>query len=348
MISFYSDYCEGAHPRILKALNDIQDTQFLYYGEDVLCTQARELIRKRLENEDVDVHFFVGGIQANMTFIAAALRPHQAVISASSGHVAVHEAGAIETTGHKVIEVPEVEGKLTLEWARQAADSHFGERMVAPAMLFLSLSTERGTIYTKAELAAFREFADKRGFMIFIDGARLGAGLSSAACDLTLADLPKYCDGFTIGATKNGAFCGEALIIVNDEVKKEFRFHMRQRGALLAKGWFLGVQFQTLLQDDLYFELAAHANDAATRLQQAFVDKGIPLISESATNQVFVLLSQAIIDELSKDFIFYIWKKEAGDNWVVRFVTSWATKEENLQKLIHAIEDLDDDLIAKI
>ena len=252
MYYFKNDYSEGCHPRVLEALTRTNLKSTVGYGMDPYCTQAAELIRDAIQCPHADVHFLVGGTQTNQTAISAFLRPHQCAIAAESGHINVHETGAIEATGHKVITRPGVDGKLTPALIEALVDSHPDEHMVKPGLVYLSLSTELGTIYTRAELQAISALCRELGLWLYVDGARLACGLTAESCDLVLADLPRLCDAFSIGGTKNGLLFGEALVIVNNALKPDFRYHIKQRGGMLAKGRLLGLQFSALFQDDLY------------------------------------------------------------------------------------------------
>lgn len=339
MIRFADDYSEGAHPRIFAALKDYNAVQFETYGEDGVCATAANIIRERIGRDDVDVHFIDGGTHANLTVIAAALRPHQAVVSAASGHISVHETGAIEATGHKVITVAGEDGRVTTESLLKVCKDHYFDQMVKPGLLYLSQATELGSIYTKAQLQALYETAHDHGMVVFIDGARLGVALACGEGDLTFEDLPQLCDAFTIGGTKNGAMFGEAVVLVDDGLKQDFRFHMRQRGALLAKGWILGMQFWSLLKDSLYLRLAEAAVNDAQHLRKALEDCGYEMYSHSPTNLIFPILPRGLVEQLRQQYEFHDWVDEGGDTLVVRFVTSWATQEEHLNALIAEIQN---------
>ncbi|MFR5526928.1 MAG: threonine aldolase family protein, partial [[Clostridium] innocuum] len=276
MYSFRNDYSEGAHPDILKRLLDMNQCQNVGYGEDALCEHAKQMLKEKLQCEDCDIHFLVGGTQANLTVIAAALRPYEAVIAVDSGHINVHETGAVEATGHKVLIADSVDGKITPEGIRKAVHLHEDEHMVKPAMVYISNATEIGTIYHKEELTQIAAVCREYGLYLFMDGARMGAALAAEDNDVSFADLCTYCDVFYLGGTKNGAFFGEAVVIVNDELKKDFRYMIKQRGGMLAKGWLLGVQFAALFEGNRYIEIAAHANRMAQKLQDAMEACGLP------------------------------------------------------------------------
>lgn len=338
MIRFECDYGEGAHPRILERLAATNMEQTAGYGEDPHCEAARGYIRELCRMPDADVHFLVGGTQANLTVIAAALRPHQGVIAAESGHINVHETGAIEATGHKVITVPGENGKITAGEVRGVCDSHWRdpthEHIAQPAMVYISNPSEIGTIYTLAELEEISKVCRKCGLPLFMDGARLGYGLACELCDYTLADIAALCDVFYIGGTKVGALFGEAVVITDAALKRDFRYIMKQRGAMLAKGRLLGIQFEALFEDGLYFEISRHATELAMKLRAACTAKGYPFLVDSMTNQQFPILPNSLIERLKVKFAFSLWQPTDAAHTAVRFCTSWATKEELLDELI--------------
>ncbi|WP_409275004.1 threonine aldolase family protein [Neobacillus sp. SCS-31] len=334
MYSFKNDYGEGAHPRILNALVESNLEQEDGYGEDSFTKNAVELIKAKLGRNDVDVHLLSGGTQTNLIAISAFLRPHEAAIAASTGHIATHETGAIEATGHKVITVETADGKLTPDHVIAVADGHTDEHMVKPKIVYISNSTEIGSIYSKKELQELRDVCDARGFILFMDGARLGSALCSEENDLRLEDFPGLVDAFYIGGTKNGALLGEALVICRDRLKEDFRYHMKQKGALLAKGRLLGIQFQELFRDGLFFELAEHANRMAWLIRSALEKDNIRFLTHSPSNQLFPILPNKLIAELQKKYAFLIWEKVDEESSAVRFVTSWATKEGAVMDLI--------------
>lgn len=338
MIFFRSDYSTGAHPEVLKSLIENNEVHTDGYGEDDYCYKAAEAIKSHLGNKEVDIHFMVGGTQTNLTAIAAFLRPHQAVISPESGHICVHETGAIEATGHKVIHLSAREGKILPSQIDQVILEHEDEHMVQPKLLYISNSTEIGTIYSKAELQALRKTLDSYGMYLYLDGARLGAGLCSAENhDLEMKDLCDLCDAFYIGGTKNGFLFGEALVIVNPVLKEDFRFMIKQRGGLLAKGRLIGTQFLAMFQDDLYFKTAKHANDMALMLREGIKDKGYDFFVNSPTNQIFPIFPTRKVEELEKSFFFYRWCPYEKDKTVIRLVTSFATKPEDINAFLKAI-----------
>ena len=323
MYSFTNDYSEGAHPKILEAMMKENLNQQTGYGLDTHCIHAAELIKKEIGREDVDVHFLVGGTQTNLLVISAALRPYQAVISTHTGHINVHETGAIEATGHKVLAMESPDGKLSPALVQKALDAHTDEHMVQPKLVYISNSTETGTQYTKAELEALHHICRQNQLYLFMDGARMGSALTSEVNDLTLADIASLVDVFYIGGTKNAALFGEALIICAEALKPDFRFMIKQRGAMLAKGWLLGIQFEELFQNNLFYETAAHANEMTSRLRKALIDHGYAFASNSTTNQLFP---------------FNIDSKPDATHTVIRLVTSWATTPESVEAFIKALD----------
>ncbi|KGP77642.1 MULTISPECIES: threonine aldolase family protein [unclassified Paenibacillus] len=341
MIRFECDYNEGAHERILQRLISTNMEQTSGYGTDPHCDRARSLIRQACENEQADVHFLVGGTQTNTTVIASTLRPYQGVIAATSGHIAVHETGAIEATGHKVITVPSDDGKITPDQVKAVYDAHVNdgspEHCVQPGMVYISQPTENGTMYSKAELQALFDVSSQCGLPFFIDGARLGYALASRNCDMTLADLARLCDVFYIGGTKIGALMGEAVVILNDKLKPDFRYMIKQKGGLLAKGRLLGIQFETLFEDGLYLEISQHAVDMAMLIHDSLVEQGISFLYDSPTNQQFPILPDDLLQDLRHRYSFTFWEKVDDTHSVVRFCTSWATQRENVDSLIRGI-----------
>ncbi len=338
MILFECDYQEGAHPRILQRLSETNMVQTLGYGEDRFCVEARAMIQNMLGAPESAVHFLVGGTQTNTTFIASVLRPHQGVISAHTGHINAHETGAIEATGHKVIALPSTDGKLTaaqiVEEHRAHWDDASREHLVQPAMVYVSMPTENGTIYSKQELADLYAVCRERGLTFFVDGARLGYGLASPQNNIEWTDLAHLCDAFYIGGTKQGALFGEALVINNPALQCDFRYHIKQRGGMLAKGRLLGLQFSTLFTDGLYDQLSAHAIGMAMRLKAAVIEAGIALHYDSYTNQQFPILHNDMIVRLREKYVFLDWEKIDAEHTAVRFCTSWATTEEHIESLI--------------
>ena len=340
MYSFKNDYSEGAHPRILQALVETNLEQLEGYGLDRYSLEAAELIKKKIQRSDVDIHLLTGGTQTNLTALSAFLRPHEAAISASTGHINTHETGSIEATGHKIVTVNVVDGKLNPSHLQDVLNSHTDEHMVKPKLVYISNSTEIGTIYIKNELEQLRAFCDDNGLLLFMDGARLGSALCSKENDIQISDLPKLVDAFYIGGTKNGALLGEALVICRDSLKADFRYYMKQRGAILAKGRLVGIQFLELFRDDLFFDLASHANKMADKLKAEISKANISFLTDSPSNQIFPILPNSVISELQNKYGFYIWEKVDGDYSAIRLVTSWATKEEAVDAFIQHLKKL--------
>ncbi|MCQ2167112.1 MAG: beta-eliminating lyase-related protein [Bacteroidales bacterium] len=341
MILFYSDYLEGCHPSILNKLQETNLHQTPGYGEDDFCGQAKETIKNICEAPGADVHFLVGGTQTNMTVIAASLRPHQGVLCASSGHINVHETGAIEHSGHKVLPLPAKDGKVCAQDVCAALEAHYSdpsfEHTVQPGMLYISFPTELGTIYSKKELLEIKKVCSDWEIPLFIDGARLGYGLEAEGCDLLLKDIAQIADVFYIGGTKQGALFGEAVVICNEKLKTDFRYFIKQNGGMLAKGRLLGIQFDALMKEGLYFSIARDAVRKAQRISEAFRKKGYDFLVESPTNQIFPILPKEDEERLSSDFGFEEWQKIDADHIGVRFCTSWATTDEQVDALISAI-----------
>ncbi len=336
--SFLDDYSEGCHPRILTALTETNFSQETAYGHDRFTIAARESIRGEVHNQDADVFFVTGGTQANIISMASSLRPHEAIISAETGHILSRETGAIEATGHKIISMPSSNGKLTADSIQAALDAHSHvPHMVKPKLVYISNATELGTIYTKTELQSISGFCQQKNLYLFVDGARLGCALCCDDSDITLADIAHYADMFTIGGTKNGALMGEAIVIIHDTLKDDFAFHIKQRGAMLAKGRVLGIQFYELFKDGLYFELATKANGLAKKISEALDAKGYTLVTHTQTNQIFAVLPNKKIEALKESFDFYVWEKYDQDSSVVRMVTSWATNEEEVDRFIRQL-----------
>lgn len=343
MIRFESDYTQGATPEIIERLTETNLEMTPGYGTDCYCMSAAEKIKNEISMPSADVHFLVGGTQTNMLFISSVLRPHQGVMCAETGHIHVHETGAVESCGHKIIPLDSFDGKITAEQIETTLDAHYSdanfEHTVQPAMVYLSFPTENGTVYTKKELTEISLLCRKRDVILFLDGARLGYGLMSEKNDLTMADIAGLCDAFYIGGTKVGALFGEALVITNDKCKKDFRYMEKQKGAMLAKGRLLGLQFDTLFTDGLYYKISSHAVYLAEKIREAFEKKNIPLYYDSPTNQQFPCLTDEQMQKLGEEFVFSFWCKD-GERNVVRFCTSWATKLEDADKLIEKIKEL--------
>ena len=340
MYSFRNDYSEGALPEIMEVLCATNLEQTPGYGCDVYCKEAAERIKECVQAPEVAVHFLVGGTQTNQTALAAFLRPHQAVIGADTAHINVHETGAIEATGHKVLSVPTEDGKLTPAHIEAVVAVHEDEHMVQPKIVYISDSTEVGTIYTKKELEALSVCCKRFGLYVYLDGARLGSALTCKENDVTLADLAKLTDAFYIGGTKNGALFGEALVIVNPALQQDFRYAIKQHGGMLAKGRLLGLQFKTLFTDDLFFKAARHANEAAERIRSAFEAKNVPFLADSPTNQLFPIVTAEQKAALAHNFIFEKIKDLGDGRTAIRFVTSFATKQEDVDALVRAISEI--------
>ncbi|MBR5230312.1 MAG: aminotransferase class I/II-fold pyridoxal phosphate-dependent enzyme [Firmicutes bacterium] len=314
------------------------------YGVDTSCDRAAAMIRKICKNDDLAVHFLVGGTQTNLTVIAAALRPHQAAIGADTAHINVHETGAIEATGHKVIGLPTKDGKITAAQVENAVNAHFAdeafEHIPQPKMVYISNPTELGTIYSLAELEALSEVCKAKKLYLFVDGARLGYGLAAKGNDVTFADLARLTDVFYIGGTKVGALFGEAVVISNPVLAEDFRYIMKQHGAMLAKGWLLGLQYEALLEDDLYLKIAAHADELAERIREVLSELGYSLFVEGVTNQIFPILPDALLDQLKGSFTFSEQKRVDESHRAVRFCTSWATTQEAVDELCNELRKL--------
>lgn len=343
MYLFHNDYNEAGHPAVLAKLTQTS-VPMLGYGMDECCANAARLIREKCDKEDLAVHFLVGGTQTNMTVIAASLRPYQGVIAADSGHIHVHETGAIEASGHKIIALPHNDGKITPEQVEDAFLSQHlsadAEHIAQPKMVYISNPTEFGTTYTLNELTALSDMCRKHKLYLFVDGARLGYALTSDNYDVTLADLARLTDVFYIGGTKCGALFGEAIVISSPAIAEDFRYMIKQRGGMLAKGWLLGQQFEALLENDLYFEICRQADVQADKLRRTLTELGCNIVCPNKTNQVFVTLPNAVLQELRKEFTFATWSYESGEHTTVRFCTSWATRPESVDALCDALRRL--------
>ena len=344
MIYFNSDYLEGAHSAIMERMMETNMMQTVGYSCDEICDSARAKVRAACNAPEADVHFLVGGTQTNTTVIAALLRPWQGVVSAVSGHINCHETGAIESTGHKVIALPTPDGKLTakqvkdyVEWQKNDESE---EHIVQPGMVYISHPTETGMLYSKAELTEIFNTCREYGLPLYIDGARLGYGLTADGNDLTLPEIARLCDVFYIGGTKVGALFGEAVVIMSEKYKKDFRFMIKQRGGMLAKGRLLGIQFDTLFTDDLYTKIARNANDMAYQIRDIFVSNGYPLLFDSPTNQQYPIISDEELAILGKDFGYEYWERVDETHSGVRFCGSWATTQEQVDALREAVNAL--------
>ncbi|MBQ9398004.1 MAG: hypothetical protein IJU08_05870 [Bacteroidales bacterium] len=337
MISFTCDYSEGAHPKILERLTATNFEQLPGYGTDPYCESAKAKIRAACGTPEAEVFFLVGGTQTNSTIIAAMLADYEGVVSAETGHIGVHEAGAVEYTGHKVLTIPSHHGKVDPKELRDyleaaTTDPNY-EHMVFPGMVYISFPTEYGTIYSKAELEEIHGIAAHYGLPLMIDGARLGYGLASPACDLTLPELASLCEVFYIGGTKVGCLCGEAVVFPCGNAPKHFYTITKQHGAMLAKGRVLGIQFDTLFTDNLYFDISRHAIDMAMQLKELLRQKGCTFFIDSPTNQQFIVLENKKIEELGKHVAYDPWDRVDADHTAIRLATSWATQPEQLEEL---------------
>lgn len=334
MISFESDYIAGAHPMILKRLAETNLESLPGYGTDSYCESAREKIKHACHCPEAEVEFLVGGTQANAVVISTMLKDYEGVIAAGTGHISTHEAGAIEFTGHEVLTLPQENGKIQAHSLKQFLEDFYGdgnhEHMVFPGMVYISYPTEYGTLYTKKELEKISRICRSRHLSLFADGARLGYGLMSSECDLTLQDMAELCDVFTIGGTKAGALCGEAVVFTKHNKPPHFLTSVKKRGALLAKGRLLGIQFDTLFTDGLYFKISSHAIQMAQQLTSIFHRHGISLYLESPTNQQFIVMENHQMEKLKEHVRFGFWEKLDDSHTIVRFATSWSTTEEDL------------------
>lgn len=344
MIYFHNDYSEGCHEKVLEKLIATNLEQTPGYGTDCYCASAAQKIKAACGREDVDVHFLVGGTQANLTVIDAALRPHQGALCAVSGHINVHETGAVEATGHKVLPLPSADGKITAAQVADAVDSHWAddsfEHIAQPKLVYISNPTELGTLYSLRELEDLAAVCREKKLYLFLDGARMGYGLAATGYDVTLADIARLCDVFYIGGTKVGALFGEAVVISNPALKEDFRYLIKQHGAMLAKGRLLGVQFDALFTDDLYFEISRHAIKMADQLRNCFDELGVPYLVPGITNQIFPVLSDALLAELGKNFMFTEMERVDATHRCVRFCTSWASRQENVDALCAELKRL--------
>ena len=337
--SFKNDYSEGCHPNILQALLSSNLEQQAGYGEDQYSLEAKELIKQKIKNQDSEVYFVSGGTQANLIVISSILRPYQCVVSAGTGHILNNETGAIEATGHKILSIPKEDGKLTPADIIPVLEEHRNvPHQVMPKLVYISNSTELGTVYTGKELEDLSVFCRKNNLFLFMDGARIGHALTAETSDLTLEKVAALTDIFYLGGTKNGALIGEVIIINNKGLQQDFAFNIKQKGALLAKGRLLGIQFLELMKNDLYFDLAKHANQQAMKMKKAMKERGVPFLSETFTNQIFPVLHNDLIRKLSEKFEFYIWKKMDDRSSAIRLITSWNTDDEPVNTFIEIIK----------
>lgn len=341
---FHNDYNQLCHPAVMEKMMHTMPEQQPGYGEDPYCEAAAQKIRKVCKNENVAVHFLVGGTQTNLTVIAASLRPHQGVLGADTAHINVHETGAIEATGHKVITLPTKDGKICADDIRDFVRLHRtsadAEHMAQPKMVYISNPTEMGTIYYLEELLAISDVCHELGLYLFVDGARLGYGLTASDNDVTMEDLARLCDVFYIGGTKVGAMFGEAVVISNPNIGEDFRYLIKQHGAMLAKGWTLGLQFDALFENDLYFQISRHANDCAQKIRSTLENLGVPMLTRTTTNQLFPILQDAVLDDLGKYFTFTEMGRVDETRRAIRFCTSWATSVESVDRLCDKLTEL--------
>lgn len=337
MYSFSNDYNQICCKEILDRISQEYQRQFVGYSLDEITSSAKNRIKK-LANDNVDVHFLVGGTQTNAIVLATLLKPYQAVIAVESGHINVHETGAIEATGHKVLTTKGKNGKILPQEIEEVVKYHSDEHMVFPKAVYISNATEIGTIYTLKELQEIRAVCDKHNLLLFMDGARLGSALAANDNDLTLKDIAAYCDVFYIGATKNGGMLGEAVVIVNDDFKENFRYMIKQRGAMLAKGFILGIQFDELFKNDLFFKLAQHENKCAQYFQNQLKKLGCQFLIESSTNQIFPLFDNELIKILDKDFVFQIWQSGEKQS-IVRLVCNYDCDIKEIDKFIDIVKN---------
>lgn len=337
MLLFHNDYNEMCHPAVMDKILKYQSCKMDGYSMDSCCQMAAQKIRQACGNDALAVHFLVGGTQTNLTVIDAALRPHQAAVGAVSAHINVHETGAVEATGHKVIGLPSEDGKISAQQVEEVALEHRNdesfEHIAQPKLVYISNPTELGTIYSLSELEALSNTCKKYGMLLFVDGARLGYGLAAEGNDVTLADLARLTDVFYIGGTKVGAMLGEAVVISNTAIAEDFRYLIKQHGAMLAKGWLLGIQFDALMTDNLYFNISRHADRLADQIRSTLKKLNYSLLVEGVTNQIFPILPNALLEELSKKFTFSEQKRIDNTCRAVRFCTSWATTQESVDAL---------------
>ena len=338
--NFYNDYSTGTHPNVLEAIVKFNDEQDAGYGLDKFSNEAREILWDKLGSKNVDIHFVLNGTQANTIVLSSILRSFEAVIAVSTAHTNVHESGAIEATGHKIIDVPSENGKLTPDLIMEVLANHYGEHMVKPKIVFISNPTELGTHYTKKELEKLKGICKKNNLYLYLDGARLGQALVEKDADLNLSDLPHLVDAFYIGGTKNGALFGEAVVLINDDFKKDFRNVLKQRGALLAKGKLIGIQFKTLFENDLYFELAKKSKYLADKLREGITQLSYKFLTDSRTNQLFPIFSNKIIKKLKKNYGFYVWTKIDLDKSAIRLIISWNTPESAIDNFLSDLKSL--------
>ena len=342
MYLFHNDYNQGCHPKVMERMLEMQRVQMTSYGRDHCCDTAAAMIRGLCGNDQLAVHFLVGGTQTNLTVIGAALRPHQAVLGVESAHINVHETGAIEATGHKIIALPSENGKITAHQIEKTIQAQLSdesaEHIVQIKLVYISDSTEFGTIYTLRELEEISAVCRKYGLYLFLDGARLSYALTAHDSDVTFSDLARLCDVFYIGGTKCGAMFGEAVVIKNPLIAEDFRYHIKQKGAMLAKGWLLGMQFEALLKDNLYLSVARQANLYAQQLRSTISSLGYRMLIDTTTNQIFPILPNELLDKLAVDFTYSTQAVLSDTHKAVRFCTSWATTQESIDALCNAFK----------
>lgn len=340
MYSFQNDYNEIAHPAVMQVLTDLIGKRFDGYGTDKYTQQIADKIKQRIGRNDADLHFFNGGTITNLTAISHVLRPHQAAIAVDFGHIATHETGAIEATGHKVVTVSSVTGKLEPQHIQAVLSEHTHEHSVQPKLVYISNSTEIGTVYHKQELQALRMECDKHGLLLFMDGARLASGLMSQESDLTIEDIAQLTDMFYIGGTKIGAFAAEALVILHPALKSDFRFSIKQKGALQAKGWLLAAQFDALFTDDLFFQLGEYINDKAQQIVSMFEQKGFGFLAPPESNQIFVILPNELAKKLMEHYVLRKISEPEDGLSCLRLCTSWSTTQQDVDKFIATFNQL--------
>jgi threonine aldolase len=340
-INFMNDYNLTAHPEIIEAIAAAAGCRYRGYGEDEETQRACGIIREQSGLPDADVHLIPGGTQTNLIAARAFLRPHEAVIAAETAHIYTHEAGAIEAAGHKILPCETPDGKLPPEYIENAVSTHVDEHMVKPKMVYISQATEYGTVYSKKELSEIKKACAKHDLYLYVDGARLGyAATAKGGCDCGMKEIAKEADAFYIGGTKQGLLFGEALVISNDRLKKDFRYILKQSGGMLAKGFVLGIQFHALLRDGLYYRISGQANETAEKLRKGIRGLGYDFEIDSVANQVFPILCNAEIQELQKGFLFETWHELSGDKASVRFTTTWATSDDDIEALLSSLKML--------
>ena len=338
MLNFKNDYCNLCHKEVFEYLQKYQNETFVGYGTDEITQKAKELIKETFKLENADIHFLIGGTSTNKIMIAHALKPYEAVISATTGHINVHETGAIEQTGHKVLTIPEYMGKIKAEDIEQIYKSHTDEHMVKPKMVYISNSTEYGTVYTYNELKDLKDICKKLGLYLYMDGARLGVALTSKYTDLKKEDLKELVDAFYIGGTKNGAMIGEALVILNDELKKEFRYSIKHYGGMLAKGFLIGLEYIALFENNLYFDIAKHQNKLSELLVEKLKEENIEFLMETESNQNFITLNNETVEKLKENVYFEIWEP-GTEKTSIRLVTHYMLKENDILNVVKLIKE---------